>query len=73
MTIPTTEKIQLNSLTFTEGKTQLPMKSNQGCCYFVKATDDNKLKQNMQAILAGRPPEGPRKALSIIGIFPMFR
>ena len=55
MTIPTTKKIQLNSLTFTEGKTQVPMKRNQGYCHFVVATDDNKLKQNNKAMLAGRP------------------
>ena len=34
------------------------MKGNQGYCHFVMATNDNKLKQNIQAMLAGRPPEG---------------
>lgn len=27
-------------------KTQPAMKSNEGCCHFVKATDNNKPKQN---------------------------
>ena len=40
-TIPTKKKIQLNSLTFTEGKTQPSMKRNQSCCHFAMATDDN--------------------------------
>ena len=44
-----------NSLTFTEGKTQLPMKSNKRCCHFITATNDSKfLKQNNKAMLAGR-------------------
>ena len=90
MTIPNTKKIQLNSLTFTEGKNpaiheiaikvvfivmatddnnddspnheensiefpNIHRRKNPACCHFVMATDDNKLKQNNQAMLGGRP------------------
>ena len=54
MAILTTKKIQLN-FNLQGRKNPATMKSNEGCRHFVMATDDNQLKQNNTAMLAGRP------------------